>query len=449
MQPNFSFAAAKTPFCPGDGSNDIFAYAGWQQAQAATLDALGRSEAVVLLGPPGAGKSLLLQSLVPLLQHEGRVARLVEHGDLLRQGAGADVLLVDDAGTLNAGARMALCATGVPFVLAVAGQAPALPRPVVRVELPPLTTEEVARFVASRLAAAGRRRDLFEPDAILALARRSAGVLRQVNLIAGGAVSLAEVEGVPRVLRRHVDEAATGGLGDAEAPAALPAPAEPALPSVPASALGAAAPGRRRMLLLAAAGLGVVLTGGLAYSQLGGTAPATQPPSPAPPTAPTAGAPAQALMAAAPAETEQELRDRRVLQALEAEPPGTSPAPRRNDAAPRQQAPAPGTAMSFRGVVDNETIQQSGQMSLVVSPRDPSGSVTARFRAWDGLLGVGELRGQLSDDGVLSVSGQLMVGQNPFTCDLSARITGSTLTGSANFTRNGRISRAVFRLARS
>ncbi len=91
----------------------------------------------------------------------------------------------------------------------------------------------------------------------------------------------------------------------------------------------------------------------------------------------------------------------------------------------------------------NETLNRGGQMSLVVTSRGGRpGAVTARFEAWGGLLGSGELTGSLSEDGRLSASGRLMVGKNPFDCDLSGRIAGGRLTGSATFVRSGGEGRA-------
>jgi hypothetical protein len=95
-------------------------------------------------------------------------------------------------------------------------------------------------------------------------------------------------------------------------------------------------------------------------------------------------------------------------------------------------------------------MQQGGQMSLVIR-RQPSGAVTARFEAWAGLLGSGDLTGRLTEDGRLQASGQLMVGRNAFTCELSGIVAGDRLTGSARFVRSGtgRVAYSRFALGRS
>lgn len=118
---------------------------------------------------------------------------------------------------------------------------------------------------------------------------------------------------------------------------------------------------------------------------------------------------------------------------------------------PRQQSPVPEAPVHFRGPVYNETMRQGGQMSLVIRRQGPSGSVRARFEAWGSLSGSGDLAGNLSEDGRLSASGQLMMGKNSFDCDLSGVITGDKLVGSANFVRSrgGRVAHSSFTLTKS
>ncbi|MGI4942595.1 MAG: hypothetical protein ACRYHQ_18845 [Janthinobacterium lividum] len=80
------------------------------------------------------------------------------------------------------------------------------------------------------------------------------------------------------------------------------------------------------------------------------------------------------------------------------------------------------------------------------------GAITARFDASQGLLGSGVLAGSMSGTGRITASGQLMVGKNPFNCDLSGTIVGDKLTGSASFVRSGNTgwaARSVFTLTRA
>jgi energy-coupling factor transporter ATP-binding protein EcfA2 len=468
--------AADTPFRLQVAPGEAVPHPGWQRARAAALAVLGRGEDVALLGPPGSGKTLLLRDLARALQSEGRSVRLVESGDALDAAPGEDVLLVDDAGRMGVDALARLCATDRPFVLAAlpafAERLARLPRAVTPVALEPLAPEEVARFVAARLAAAGRPRNLLEPDAVLTLAWHSAGLPRLVNVLGGAAVFLADLEDAPRVGKRHVDEAAIREGEDAADPA--PSSPEPpaagivprAEPSVASRALPRARCWGRAASAAVAVSLGLLLAGGWVVS---GWRPA-RPPEAArvpggsgvadeSPHGEIDGEPLRARPDSIGHDAGEHPRD--VVGTIPA--PAEGPPPRRavqarlplDDAgAASQQWPATDSApvivATFRGPVFNETLNRGGQMSLVVTRRgaSSSGAITAHFDAWGGLLGSGELSGRLSEDGRVSASGRLMMGRNPFDCDLSGRIAGGRLTGSATFVRSGggRTSRSSFSL---
>ena len=107
--------------------------------------------------------------------------------------------------------------------------------------------------------------------------------------------------------------------------------------------------------------------------------------------------------------------------------------------------------MLFQGPIYNETMNQHGYLTLVLRRHDAPGVVTARFTATSGLSGSGELTGRLSG-GRLDLSGQLMMGRNPFLCDLSGTLADGRLTGTASFIRRGSDGSAAhsrFSLARS
>jgi hypothetical protein len=127
------------------------------------------------------------------------------------------------------------------------------------------------------------------------------------------------------------------------------------------------------------------------------------------------------------------------------------PPPKPFGAISRPNAVALERPATFRGLVVNETMHQSGQMSLVIRKRASSGTIAARFEAWGGLLGSGELLGTLSEDGRISASGQLVMGKNSFTCALGGVMTGDTIVGSATFVREGGTytARSVFTLTKS
>jgi hypothetical protein len=468
VQTTFGSALTDTPFRLHVEPSEAVAHPGWRQARAEALAALGRGEVVALLGLPGTGKTLLLRDMVQRLRHEGRSVHFVESGDALNPGSGTDVLLIDEAERMDADALVRLCATATPFVLAALPsfkeRLAGLPRPLTAVALQPLPAEEVARFIAARLAAAGRRRDMLEPDAVLALARHSGGLLRLVNVLGGAALFLAERQQAPRVARRHVDEAAAMRDGEGAIDLVLPSPE----PTAPATS-GADAPRaahvpfpalwRRRAALGAAAvaSLGLVLAGRWALSW--------RPPVPPPEMRISTGNGADgnlrgnvggqpprvqtddSHLAESPHDDAGLARGQEPAIPQQAAP--TSP-PSRASSTLRQRPALSAAAVSFRGPVYNETLRQGGQMSLVITRQGPPGAITARFEAWGGLLGTGELAGHLSKDGHLRASGQLMVGKNPFVCDLNGFISGGTLTGSASFlhSSNGRVAYSHFTLSR-
>lgn len=70
----------------------------------------------------------------------------------------------------------------------------------------PLTGDEVAKYVAFRLRLAGHRAggDIFEPDALAAVARASSGLTRRINVLCDKALLAAFAANARTVTRRHV-----------------------------------------------------------------------------------------------------------------------------------------------------------------------------------------------------------------------------------------------------
>lgn len=602
------------PFRPHVSPSQVFRHAGWQQVRDGMLVGLRAGRPVALLGQPGSGKSLLLQEVAQTLRDEGFPARLVERGDALDLTPAQGPLLVDEAGTLDDDALQRLCETGAAVGLAgLPGFARRLEDLACRVEtvtLEPLPPAEVAAFVATRLAEAGRPADLFAPDAVDALARSSRGLLRLVNALGRASLFLAEMEGAAEVSARHVAEAdamrrgigedpdapvtgeatpvpvsiapkeeqpagpignsrrdgsdaapvlgrevtvesseaaerlreeavqaasppavteraapaappavegrradvaapAAGGTAAdaapaapdrarADRPAAAPRPApsvwsratvreaaEQAPAATPAQAMnlalhavraGAALPPaqpgtalvvvpqptpsraemppmlvtrpqRRTGAGIAAALLALLVGGAVGWTLTAQLRPLTtmrapaevnvaSPLAPAAPSAPAAEAAPALAEPPAPAAVADLIPDA-VLPA----PPPAAPLPPASRAARPAALPGSGPAIegttAFRGSVFNETIGIGGRLSLVIRPVGPGGAVRVRFDASNGLVGAGELSGHLSADGYLSASGTLMMGRNPFECDLSGAIAGDRLNGAARFVRLG------------
>ena len=463
----------------------------WQRARAAALEALFSGDAAVLLGLPGSGKTLLLQDLARTLRNADQPVRFVRQPGILDGPRGNDILLVDEADALDADALATLCASSAPVLLA------ALPRsaerlaghPVRHVALDPLAPEEVAHFVAARLAAAGRPRDLLEPEAVLALARHSGGLVRLVNTIGGAALFLAGWDGSPRVGLRHVEEAAAMRSVPGEAaPPAGPSFASPAAP-LPAAAL----PNYSRALLQRRAALGSMTAAAgvlfalpwLVQKQLGGLLPAAQAGTGARDLASRtvqaaqagAGRPSLAVAdedgptaaaVAKPASAQPE------LAGLGAQPAASAPstlaaslpqaAPQRPAALDRPALDRPAlaaashrataaseTALLFQGSIFNETMGQGGHVSLAIQRQASTGAIIARFNASQGLVGSGVLTGSVSGTGRITASGQLLMGRSPFTCELDGALVGDMLTGSASFARpsGGVTYRSRFSLVRA
>lgn len=201
----------RPPFPVQTTVKEVVAYSVWQQARTALLAAVDQDAAAVVIGAAGTGKTLLLQDLIRTLGQEGRPARLVGPVDLLDPALKSHILVIDKAELIGAEDLAALCFRDTSFILAArpefADRLAGLPRSIAAVHLRSLSAVEVAHFVASRLSAAGRSRDLLEPEAVLALAVHSRGVPRRLNVLAAAAVCQAEVEGAASVCRRHVDTA--------------------------------------------------------------------------------------------------------------------------------------------------------------------------------------------------------------------------------------------------
>ena len=433
-----------SPFRLRCRSSDAYPHESWQRAQEQALAALRRGESIAVLGLPGTGKTLLLQHLAHCLSTE-RVPVTVQRHPVM-DGAGAtDMLLVDEADSLSLADLQELC--GRVSVFALAGlpefthSLGGLPRSVVPITLAPLSSEEIARFLVSRLRESGRPATIFEPEAVIGLATHSAGLMRLVVMLAGSALFLAEQEGAEQVTRRHVEEAAALRI-DTDDSVDAPLASEPAQHIDPAPALPRPTPRRsnRRYgpaLAIAACALaGIGLWAAVPRSVPTPTLAITSPKQ--------TMAQQDPLSKAIP---EPELA-RPTPPAVPIVLPPALPTQPSLDA----QATAPSATeptMTFRGPVMNVTMQQGGQLALMIRQREP-GRITIDFRASSGLIGAGQMTGTMTGDGRISATGRLMMGRNPFDCVLNAVSDGDTLIGEAHFTRVGTNSSAhgTFNLSR-
>lgn len=242
------------------------------EALARLSHALEERELAVLTGEVGAGKTMLTRALVdafadrcrfsfvvnpalPPAQLLGAIAEgfglpslkrkadafsaLAEHVARVDEQGRFAVVVVDEA-QLLAGrgafdelrlltnvcaddrALVGLVLVGQPELrerIAERGGAAFAQRVGVAFHLGPLDAEETARYVAHRLAVAGRTRPLFTPEGLAALHRVSGGVPRVVNQYAASAL----LEGFSRdadILSADVVEAAAEDLATQLGPAA-------------------------------------------------------------------------------------------------------------------------------------------------------------------------------------------------------------------------------------
>ena len=366
-----------TPFRMGVTPSEIVAHTSWCEARTRALAVLANGvQRVAVIGQTGSGRTLLLNTLASALAERGRAVRLVDGGRLPADLDSAAVLLVDDADRLDRDAITRCIRRGAPCIFAGPPVLRAMiPPPFAAVKLKPLSSDEVARFVAMRLAAAGRQRDYMQLDAVLALARLSGGVPRQINVLGGSAVFLAELDGAAKVNQQHVEEAALmrdGGdplpppMVDEEAdelpPALEPSPASPPPPAAPvqlparkgsfASRVALIATGIAAALLIAAAISSHPWTkvgqpqrvaaapplSALPRPQDNTPAPTVSPPAPAAvqQPAPQAAQPAPAQPPAPAPEPQPAAQARALAPApMPAAPPEAAPAPEQAAAAPR------------------------------------------------------------------------------------------------------------------
>ena len=228
----------------------VVAHRTWREAREGILAGLAEGKRIiVLLGDPGAGKTLLLREIEHELGDRGRQIRRLDDADRLAPSALVGVGRRGDAACLLTGQR------GFKTRARLWGDAVRI------VWLRPMPPDEVARFIAARLRNAGRPRGLFEPEAVLELARRADGLPRRVLILAGDALRVSEAAGDARVTSAHV-RTATERRILRHPPCQLVSATDPVVLPTPLAEPRRSRRAHRSPSLLQAAGYGIAFTAG-------------------------------------------------------------------------------------------------------------------------------------------------------------------------------------------
>lgn len=190
----------------------ILEHRGWRAARTDLLHVLRAGPGLTaLLGPPGTGKSMMLQEVARTLLADGVDVTALRRGDAVDELELQGIVLIDEADRLAPGALAVLAARDdLSVVLATlpgfADRLPDLPG-IKTVTLVPLGPAEAAELVEARLAQGSHAPDLLTPAAITELFRRSGGIPRVLHTLTDLAIFAASLEDAPRVTPAHVVEA--------------------------------------------------------------------------------------------------------------------------------------------------------------------------------------------------------------------------------------------------
>jgi hypothetical protein len=206
-------AVQNPPLLRESAANAIVPHRNWTAARDRALEAVRRGTKMTgILGPPGVGKTLLLEDLARTLEASGVDVWLLPPGEAA-YGADEDgVVLIDEDCRLNGEAWARMFRSPGRYVIAgqpmLAEYLRTFPYGVETVFINPIDADEAAPFIMAQLLHFGEPTELFSRAAVSRLTERAGGIPQMLSTLARSALHLAHTEQADTVRPRHVDEAA-------------------------------------------------------------------------------------------------------------------------------------------------------------------------------------------------------------------------------------------------